>query len=76
MPAAHTIEAWLTDIPAGCDYDLYLRDASGLIKDSASGANADEHILWGPVPAGRYYLVVVSIEGWNASVPYALRADF
>jgi hypothetical protein len=77
VTAQHTIEAWLTEIPQGCDYDLYLRDPDGdHITSSANPGNADEHISWGPVAAGRYYLVVVRIEGWNATVPYALRADF
>ena len=77
MPAARTIEAWLTDIPPGCDYDLYLTNAAGdLIQDSANGGNQDERIVTGTLPAGRYYLVVARIEGWNASVSYALRVDY
>jgi len=78
MATWHTIEAWLTNIAQGCDYDLYLRDANGNhIITSPNPGNADEHILWGPVAAGRYYLVVVSINHtWSASVPYALRASF
>jgi hypothetical protein len=72
-----TIETWLTDVSQGCDYDLYLLDALGdLIQDSANGGEADEHIVRGPFPPGRYHLLVVRINGWSDAVPYALRADF
>ena len=74
---AHSIEAWLTNIPPGCDYDLYLRDSNGdHITSSANLGNADEYIRSGTMAVGRYYLVVVRIEGWSASVPYALRAGW
>jgi formylglycine-generating enzyme required for sulfatase activity len=79
MPAPHTIEAWLTEIPVGNDYELYLMDASGeLLQYSANRGHQDEHILWGPGPAGRYYLVVLPADdgGWNANVPYAVHAMF
>jgi sulfatase modifying factor 1 len=79
MPAPRTIEAWLTEIPAGNDYELYLMDGrGGRLAYSASRGNQDEHILWGTVPAGRYYLVVLPADdgGWNADVPYALRTVF
>nr|MBC7244204.1 pre-peptidase C-terminal domain-containing protein [Chloroflexota bacterium] len=77
MPVAHTIEAWLREIPSGCDYDLYLRGPTGNhLTSSAQPGNKDEHISWGPLPAGRYYLLVVRIEGWHAHVPYALRVEY
>ncbi len=77
MATWHTVEVWLTNIPQACDYDLYLRASNGdHITSSANNGNADEHIMWGPVPGGRYYLVVVPIQGWSSDVPYALRADF
>jgi len=76
MAVARTIEAWLTEIPLVCDYDLYLKDSDGGgITSSAKPGNEAEHIRWGPLPAGRYYLVVARIEGWNTGVPYALRVD-
>ena len=77
LPATHTVDAWLQDIAMGCNYDLYLKDASGrLLKDSANDLAEGEHIHWGPLPAGRYYLVVARIWGWNANLPYTLRVDF
>jgi hypothetical protein len=77
MPTTHTIEARLTNIAPGCNYDLYLRDPAGNhITSSANDGNADEHIQWGALPAGRYYLVAVGIEGWSADVPYALQVVF
>jgi hypothetical protein len=79
MPVPHTIEAWLTEIPAGNDYELYLMDGNGQrLHYSAQRGNLDEHILWGPGPDGRYYLVVLPADdgGWNASVPYALRVEY
>jgi hypothetical protein len=77
LQVGHAIEAWLTEIPDGCDFDLYLTDGYGeLLQDSANGNADDEHILAGPHSAGRYHLVVVSISGWNASSPYALRVSY
>jgi hypothetical protein len=78
MPVSHAVEAWLTEIPAGNDYELYLMDADGtMLQYSANRGSQDEHILWGPGPAGRYYLVVPADNGgWNADVPYALRVEY
>jgi len=77
MAAAHVIDARLENIPVGCDYDLYLYDgALRLVKDSASSGNANERITVGPVGAGRYYVRVVRIDGYNASQAYALRVDY
>jgi hypothetical protein len=79
LPAAHTIEARLTEIPAGNDYELYLMDGNGTrLQYSANRGNEDEHIVWGPTAAGRYYVVVLPADdgGWNAGVPYALRVTF
>jgi hypothetical protein len=70
----HTVELWLTHIPAGQDYDLVLRDANleqrGL---SNNPGNADEHILTGPLPAGRYYVQVYRYGGPGSPQPYHLR---
>jgi hypothetical protein len=77
MPVQHTVDAWLREIPAGCNYDLLLRDSQGgPITSSAQDKPEGEHIVWGPLSPGRYYLVVEQIRGWNASVPYALHVDF
>jgi hypothetical protein len=79
MPAPHTVEAWLTEIPAGNDYELYLMDANGsFLAYDPQERSESEHIVWGPGPAGRYYLVVFPADngGWNADVPYALRVEY
>jgi len=77
MAAAHVIDARLENIPVGCDYDLYLYDgALRLVKDSASSGNANERITVGPVGAGRYYVAVARIDGYNASHAYTLRVDY
>jgi hypothetical protein len=79
LPVAHAIEAWLTGIPAGNDYELYLmgrgRDPLGI---SNLRGNQNEHIPSTPLPAGRYYLVVFPADGggWDPSSPYALRVAF
>lgn len=75
----HTVEAWLTDIPVGCDYDLYLYDASNQMVGFSGGIGlVDEHILTQPLPAGRYYLGVFRVPdyGWDAGNPYALRVVY
>jgi hypothetical protein len=74
LPAAHTIELWLTHIPAGQDYNLVLRDASLAEKGySANPGTADEHILTGVLPAGRYYIQVFNYSGPGSAQPYYLR---
>ena len=59
LPGDCAVELWLTDISAGHDYDLYLRNAQGtlLARSSPYGA-ADEHIVTGIFPQGRYYTQV------------------
>lgn len=72
-----TVKVWLSNIPIGCDYDLYLYGPDRTrIADSAGGGTADEYIERGPLPAGRYYARVVPIEGWNEGHAYAIRASF
>jgi hypothetical protein len=79
LPAAHTIEIWLTAIPAGNDYALYLYDQSAgplPIDYSDEYGNADEHISLPGQPAGRYYIRVERVIGTSRTQPYALRAVF
>jgi hypothetical protein len=78
LSTPHTVEIWLTNIPAGHDYHLCLRDASldPAIKCSSNPGNADEHILTGVLPAQRYYIQVFNASETGSSQPYHLRADY
>lgn len=79
MGTPHPVEAWLADIPIGCDFDLYLYNAGDQrIGFSGGYGVADEHILTEPLPPGRYYLGVFRVPdyGWDASNPYALRVEY
>jgi hypothetical protein len=77
LPAAHSIEVWLTGLPAGNDYDLYLYDAAHVyIQHSGNVGTVDEHILVSNKPAGRYYIRVTREAGTSATQPYALRAVY
>jgi hypothetical protein len=74
---AHSVELWLTNIPAEHNYDLVLRDAS--LKDiEYSGAldNASEHILTGLLPPGRYYIQVYHRSSGGSAEPYHLSTTF
>jgi len=58
-----TVEVWLTNIPAGQDYDLVLRDANlNRLGWGKNTGNADEHILSGSLQSGRYYIQVKLAE--------------
>jgi hypothetical protein len=77
LPAAHSIEVWLTGLPAGNDYNLYLYDAAHvLIGYSGNVGTVDEHILVANQPAQRYYIRVTREVGTSATQPYALRAVY
>lgn len=67
------LTATLESLPAGCDYDLYLYDASGdEMAGSYNGSNADEALeLESPAP-GVYYLQVTPYDGYSRTDPYAL----
>jgi hypothetical protein len=69
----HSVELWLTDIPAGHNYDLVLRDAVGNdIGYSGEPGNASEHILTSSLPAGQYYIQVYHRSLGGSSQPYRL----
>ena len=71
--AAHTIEIWLTNIPAGQNYDLALRDTSlNALKWSVNPGNADEHVLSGVLPPGKYYVQVYHASPGGSPQPYHL----
>ena len=79
LPGRYVVEAWLRNIPPGCNYDLYLKNADGTtLIAPGSDAPEGEHIdQYGPVEGGRYYLGVVSIDNtFQASLQYELEVDF
>jgi hypothetical protein len=69
--------SWLRSIPTGCDFNLYLyNQALTLVGYSGSLGNADEHILTGMQPAGRYYVRIHPSTGYSAADPYTLRVVY
>ncbi len=77
LPAAHTVELWLTNIQAGHNYDLTLRDANtDTVQHSGELGNADEHILTGVLLSGRYYIHVSNASGTGSTQPYHLRVVY
>jgi len=71
------VELWLTDIPAGHDYDLYLRNAQGTaVARSSEIGNADEHIVTGILPQGRYYIQVHHYSPGGSAQPYHLLFEY
>jgi len=77
LPAAHTVEVWLSNIPAGHNYDLTLRDASlNVVGHSGELRNADEHILTGALPPGRYYIQVTNASQTGSTQAYHLQVVY
>jgi hypothetical protein len=75
----HSVEAWLTNLPAGNDYDLYLyndADPHQLVGYSGTIGSGDEHIYVASLPAGKYYIRVARIIGSSPTQPYALRVVY
>jgi hypothetical protein len=73
-----TVEIHLTNIPAGQDYNLILRDPADLenpLGYSGERGSSDEHIR-ASVPTGRYLIQVFHFTGNGSTQPYHLRADF
>jgi hypothetical protein len=68
------VELWLTHIPGGHDYDLYLRDEQGsiLLRSNEYG-DADEHIVTGNLALGRYYIQVHHYSAGGTTQPYHLE---
>jgi uncharacterized repeat protein (TIGR01451 family) len=76
LTVSHSVELWLTNIPAGSNYELCLRNASlGEIKCSANSGNADEHILVGSLPPGLYRIQVYKRSSTGSTQPYHLRLE-
>jgi hypothetical protein len=74
LPGDRGVELWLTHIPGGHDYDLYLRDEQGsiLLRSNEYG-DADEHIVTGNLALGRYYIQVHHYSAGGTTQPYHLE---
>jgi hypothetical protein len=67
LDTAHTVEGWLTNIPADRNYDLVLRYDFApyeVVPNGYSGnlGNADEYFLTGVLAPGRYLIQVFHRE--------------
>jgi hypothetical protein len=70
------IELFLTDIPPGTDYDLYLvTGEEDVLKDSASSGQEDESIEYTTSSVGVFYVLVLPFESYSRVEPYALQMD-
>jgi hypothetical protein len=77
LPASHSVEIWLTNVPAANDYALYLYNATYTrIGYSDEYGDANEHIYLGSTAGGRYYIRVERVVGTSQAQPYALRVVF
>ena len=77
IATARDVQAWLRQIPAGHDYNLYLyNSALMLIGYSGNLSNQDEQILAGILPAGQYYVRVRPVTGYSTTQPYVLSLVF
>lgn len=63
----------LTNIPAGCDYDMYVvnSDISGITHNIQTGTSS-EQMVFSFTKAGTYYVVIQSSEGYDTSNYYKL----
>ena len=78
---ATTIAINLTQVPAECDYDLYLYrlpDATNPVDQSSASGNASESINYEPTQAGDYLVYVyAAVKGGSAGTsPYQLSVTF
>jgi hypothetical protein len=72
-----SVEAWLRDIPDGENYDLIIRDANlNPVGYSGELGHADEHILSGVLPSGRYYVQVYHRAGAGSDQAYHLQVVY
>jgi uncharacterized repeat protein (TIGR02543 family)/uncharacterized repeat protein (TIGR01451 family) len=77
LTAPHRVRIWLTNIPAGRNYDLVLRkEDTSVLGYSLNTGNADEYIDIPSLPPGFYYIQVYRTEGAWSSQPYHLRVVY
>ncbi len=62
----------LKDIPAGCDYDLYIFDPNFNYAASQNSGNSDERIYIQVQATGTWYVVVVPYSGYDDNANYKL----
>lgn len=62
----------LKDIPAGCDYDLYIFDPNFNYAASQNSGSADERIYIDVQTSGTWYIAVVPYSGYNNNANYKL----
>jgi hypothetical protein len=79
ISTTNAINIYLTDIPAGTDYDLYLYQNPGDDPNNpaakAEGYGSSETLPYTPLATGRYYIRVYGFSGSSAS-PYSLRVTY
>jgi hypothetical protein len=74
-----TVDIWLTDIPAGQNYDLALRSGAQwptAIVWSVKGGNADEYVRANGLATGTYYIQIFNTGGGGSTEEYHLRMAF
>jgi hypothetical protein len=70
------IDLHLTNIPSGCDYDLYLYDGYlNPVDSSIKSGNSDERINR-YCQAGDYLILVVGYYGYSTTQPYHLYGSY
>ncbi|HQI86583.1 MAG TPA: hypothetical protein PKV20_18555 [Anaerolineae bacterium] len=77
LQSAQSVELWLSNIAAGQDYDLTLRNtALQVVGYSGEPGDANEHIRTTTLPAGRYYIQVYNRSGSSSTQAYYLRVAY
>lgn len=76
FPQSGNANFFLCNIPAGCDYDLYLYDSNGttLLAWSEKGSNADELITYRVGANKTYYVLIAPYQGCSSPLEYSFRA--
>jgi hypothetical protein len=70
------ISVYLSNIPPGSDYDLYLlNEALEVVASSERPGNLEEHVTTAPVPVGKYYVQVINRKGLVSMQPYHLKVE-
>ncbi len=69
------VNASLTGIPRGVDYDLYLYFNETIVAKSNNFSSANESISYQPTQTGRYYVRVYPYNG-HSLTPYTLQVTY
>ncbi len=77
LPGAGGVDVWLSNISAGNNLDLVLRDASlNLVGYSGRLGNNDEHIFVGGLAPGKYFVQVYNRSGPGSGQAYDLLLEY